>query len=290
MKKIILLSLPVLFLAVGWLSSFFSKPDEAPQMVCCDPATEATARFASLADDQAFVAKHENPEKINFQSTLGEMITFEAADGEEASAYLVKGQEGSNQYILMIHEWWGLNDHIKQEAERYQKALGDVHVLALDLYDGKVADTREKAGEYMQGADPERLQAIIQGAIDYAGADATFGTIGWCFGGGWSLQSAIIAEDQAKACIIYYGMPEKDQDRLQQLEAKVLGIFAKKDGWITPEVAKEFEDNLEAIGKDPIIKIYDADHAFANPSNPKYNEQYAEETFALSVDFLKENL
>ena len=126
------------------------------------------------------------------------------------SAYVLKAPEEGSDYLFVIHEWWGLNDHIKQEAERLQAELGgNINVMALDLYDGKVATTREDASKYMQASTEERGAAIIQGAINHAGTTAKIATVGWCFGGGWSLKSSILAGEQGAGCVITTECPYK---------------------------------------------------------------------------------
>lgn len=250
---------------------------------------DATVAFAELADDQAFVNKHEEPLEINYQVQAGKTIQYKTPDGQTASALLFKAKKKSKNYLLVIHEWWGLNDHIKKEAEKFYNDLAakNVNVIALDMYDGKLATTREDAGKYMQAMKPERGVAIVQGLLNYIGKDAKIATVGWCFGGGWSLQSSLIAQNQAVGCIIYYGMPEKDKEKLGKLNAEVLGIFAGQEQWINKDVVKEFETNLNDLGKKNTIKIFDADHAFANPSNPKFNKEMAEEAYTMSLNFLK---
>ncbi len=259
---------------------------------CCESktasTTSATAEFASLANDENFRQAHAVPKIFNLAAPLGETITYETPDGKTSSAYMIKSEEETNNYLFVIHEWWGLNDYVRAEAEKLSEALGNVHVIALDMYDGKVATSRENARAYMQGVQRERAKAIINGAIAYAGEDARIGTIGWCFGGGWSLQASLLLGDQAAGCVIYYGMPEKDVEKLKTLQTDVLGIFGKKDGWINPKVVAEFEENMEAAGKKLDAHIFDAAHAFANPSRSIYDEKAALEAHKLTVTFLKE--
>jgi carboxymethylenebutenolidase len=181
--------------------------------------------------------------------------------------------------LLLFHEWWGLNDYIRNEASAWVHELG-INVLAVDLYDGKTATTAEDAGALMQACDPDRAKAIIQAAVKFVGDDADFRTMGWCFGGGWSLQATLLAGDRAKACVMFYGMPEKDVDKLKSLQTDVLMIHAKKDKWINDEVVAEFKENMSSAGKSLTVKEYDADHAFANPSSPRYNDQAAKEARA----------
>lgn len=170
----------------------------------CHPT--ATQQFAMLASDKKFVSAHSNPRAIHFQSTIGKTITYKTADGQSANAYEFKAKVPTNNYLLVIHEYFGLNDYVKMESERLYKELGDVNIIDLDLYDGKVTADRGEAAKLMQAVKEDRAKAIISGAIAYAGSKARIATLGWCFGGGWSLQSALLAGKQAIACVMYYGM------------------------------------------------------------------------------------
>ncbi|MEM7161765.1 MAG: dienelactone hydrolase family protein [Bacteroidota bacterium] len=274
------------------LFSFFlilPSPEERkiyPEVEFCHPADS----FANLASDPDFLVAHFLPESLVGFEPNGKMIQLSVEEGKDANAYILKADQKSEKWLFVIHEWWGLNDHIKKESEKYFNALGDFNVLALDLYDGKVATDRKKAAEYMQSCSKERAEAIIKSAYEFAGENAAIGSIGWCFGGGWSLQTGIIGKERAQASIIYYGMPEKDPDRLAQLEASVLGIFAKQEKWITPEIVGDFEEQMNALNKSIEVHMYDAQHAFANPSRPSYEKEYADEAFALSLNFLKEKV
>jgi carboxymethylenebutenolidase len=256
---------------------------------CCQMPS-ATDSFANLADEQSFRMSHDLPLPYKHISDVGKDITFKAADGSEAYGYELKTPKPSKKYIFVIHEWWGLNDHIKREAEKIYNDLGDVNVIALDLYDKKVATSREEAAQYMQAVKSERAQSIIQGAFGYAGKNAKIGTIGWCFGGGWSLQAALLAGKQAKACVIYYGMPEKDVEKLKTLKAEVLGIFAGKEKWISPQVVAEFEKNLRMLKKKASINSFNAEHAFANPSNPNFDKDATAKAYQLTLAFFRKKL
>ena len=253
-------------------------------------ANEASADdMAQFADDEAFQKAHDEPETID-APTDGQMMTFATPDGKTGSAYALVPENPNGNFLFVIHEWWGLNNHIKEEAARLFNSLDGISVMALDMYDGKVATTQEEAGKYMQAVAEERAEAIIQGAIAHAGENAKIGTIGWCFGGGWSLRSSILAADQGAACVMYYGMPVQEAEKLAPIEADILGIFAQQDGWITPEVVDKFESLAKATGENVEIHQYDAAHAFANPSNPKYDKEAADEANALALAFLKERL
>lgn len=277
MKKILLSIVMVIFSGVLYAQT------------CCQ-VPSATNSFAELADEQSFRMSHDLPLPYKHISDIGKDITFKAADGTEAYGYELKAAKPSKKYIFVIHEWWGLNDHIKREAEKIYNDLGDVNVIALDLYDKKVATSREEAAQYMQAVKSERAQTIIKGAFAYAGKSAKIGTIGWCFGGGWSLQTALLAGKQAKACVMYYGMPEKDVEKLKTLKAPVLGIFASKEKWISPEVVAEFEKNLQTLKKKASINSFNAEHAFANPSNPNYDKESTEKAYQLTIAFFRNKL
>lgn len=258
-------------------------------LAACGNKKTISDDMAQFATDSSFQAAHDSPKEIAFQAK-GEMIQFDTPDGKKGSAYALKTAQPSSKYLFVIQEWWGLNDHIKQTAEILFDSLTNVNVLALDMYDGKVATNPEDAGKYMQSTSQERGQAIVNGALNLAGKDAQIGTIGWCFGGGWSLQSAILAGDRAKACVMYYGMPVENAKELAPLKAPVLGIFAKKDAWISPEVVGKFEALAKATGKKLTVHQFDADHAFANPSNPNFDQKAADAANDLALAFLKEHM
>ena len=253
---------------------------------CCNAATQ---EFAMLGSEASFRSAHDAPEPMNFNPTLGTDISFEVATGLDGRGFLVKAEKKSNKYLFVFHEWWGLNNYIRKECEKFALILDDVNIIALDLYDGKTATNREDASELMQQVEDSRAREIIKGALKYVGENAEVQSIGWCFGGGWSLQSALIAGTQSKGCVIYYGMPEKDENKLKTLHAPVLGIFASNDGWINHEVVDPFEASMKEINKPLTIKWYDADHAFANPSNPKFNSDAANDANSKAQQFLKTN-
>jgi carboxymethylenebutenolidase len=256
---------------------------------CCEEIS-APVIMASFGKDKEFRDLHPTPEPFSLTDGKGKMVTFKVSDGTDANGYEIKPDNPTNKWIFIIHEWYGLNDYIKKESEEVASALGDVNVLALDLYDGNVASNNEDASKYVQQVKTERALNIINGAKDYAGSDAVFATLGWCFGGSWSNQAAIELGDKCKACVIYYGMPEKSVERLGKLKAPVLGIFAKQDARITPEIAAEFETNLKSLNIPVEIRIYDAVHAFANPSNPKHDPDATKDAKEKTYSFLKEKL
>lgn len=256
---------------------------------CCDE-TIAPKTMADFGNEQSFKDEHPIPVSFTYTDNKGKMITFSTSDGKDGNAYEVKADNPSNKWVLVFHEWYGLNDYIKKESDEIAATVGDANVLALDLYDGNVATNNDEAVKYMQSVTNDRAFNIIRGAADYAGTNAVFGTNGWCFGGGWSLQAAIELGDKCKACVMFYGMPEENMDRLAKLKAPVLGSFGLKDTHITPELVSKFEQNLKTLGIPSDLKEYDAVHGFANPSNPKHDPDATKDAKSRVYPFLKDKL
>jgi carboxymethylenebutenolidase len=279
--------LTILSLLTSWL---------APKPTANVPATLrnipmcGVAEMQKMAADPAFQALHQNPLPFSYQPKAGEMIAFSAADGKPANAFFLKSKKPSDKWLLVYQEWWGLNDNIKQQAESFYNDLKNVNVLAVDMYDGKVATERAEAAKLMQGADKARLGAIMKGAIAYAGPKADIASVGWCFGGSLSLQSAMLAGKQAKGCIIYYGFPEQDVAKLKTLDTDVLGIFGNKDKAIGPQVVDTFEANMKTAGEKIEVVRYEADHGFANPSNPSHDKNAATDAYKRSLTYLRDRL
>jgi carboxymethylenebutenolidase len=256
---------------------------------CCS----ATEEFAALGNDASFVAMHDlrqGPAPVS----AGKTVTGKTADGAEWQGWLVLPKGGSKgSAVVMIHEFWGLNVWIKAQADELAKE--GYAVLAVDLYEGKVATTRDDAVKYMQAVQEPKSEATLLAAVEYLRTNPQIkaeriGTIGWCFGGGWSLRTALLAGDKVQACVMYYGMPERDTEKLKALKAPVLGIFGEKDARINPDVVHEFQKSLDSLGKPNSMHIYPADHAFANPSASSYNSEAAKSAWKLTLEFLKKHL
>lgn len=276
MKKLMLFG--VLFA----MQAFIQRPLEAPIPIC-----QTSHDMAMLGTDAHFLSLHEAP--LSFQyAGKGEMITFPTPDGKPASAFFIKSAKKSDKWLFVYQEWWGLNDHIKKEAETFYNDLGDINVLALDMYDGQVGTTREEAGKLMQAASKERLDAIMKGALAHVGSKAKIASVGWCFGGMLSLQSALLEGKQAVGCVMYYGRPEQDVEKLKTLNVDVLGIFGSQDTGIPPTTVAKFEENMKTAGKQVTIKMYDAVHGFANPSNPKHDATATADAYKNALSYLKQ--
>lgn len=280
----------LLTLGAALLSLTFSASAQKMASCCARPAgnlsASATEAFAMLATDKDFSGGHDAPLPYKFEGE-GQNIEFKTPDGTPGRGFEIKSATPSNKYLFVIHEWWGLNDYIKKEAATFAAEMPGVNVIAVDLYDGKVASSPDEAGKLMGEVKTERAVAILKGAQMYAGPKAQFASIGWCFGGGWSLQEALLGGKQTVGCVMYYGMPEKDVAKLKTLNTDVLGIFANQDKWINTEVVNQFKKDMATAGKKVTIESYDADHAFANPSNPKFNKEYATKAHAQALAYLR---
>jgi carboxymethylenebutenolidase len=266
--------------------SIFSVAQD--EIICHTPSTE---KFALFASNKMFNSNHLEPlEFVHISQSGGEMVKLKCTDGTEANAYLLKAKSTSDNWIFVFQEWWGLNDQIKKQAEDLYNDLRNVNVIALDMYDGKLTSEREAAGKYMSEFKQERGDIIVKAALTLAGLKAKVGTIGWCFGGGQSLLATLTAGKQAAACVMYYGMPVEDVAILKTLNCDVLNIWGTQDQWINKDVMDKFSGNMNAAGKNLTIKSYDADHAFANPSNPGHNKEYAADAYKNSLEFFKSRL
>lgn len=290
MKK--LLTLIVAAFGTAALLSYTFKPAEPEFLsreayIACYHQTKDQIQLD--AAKPGFAALHMVPAYYKLENQTGSTVTFKA-EGGDAQGYFIKSKKKSNKWLFVIQEWWGLNDNIKKEAETFAQELGDVNILALDMYDGKVASTADSASAYMRNAKSERLEAIVRGGLAYAGTDAKIYTVGWCFGGGWSLQTTLLSGKQAAGCVMYYGRPETNVDRLKTINCDVIGFFANNDRGISPTKVNEFEATMKSLGKNIAINRYDAGHGFANPSNPVYDKAATEDAHTKTIAFLKAHM
>ncbi len=243
-----------------------------------------------LALNADFKASHEAPEPFTYAPEHGKMLSLPVKDGADANVFYIPAKEQTNKILLVFHEWWGLNDYIKREAESLQKSLGNVEVYAVDLYDGKVATSADEASKLMSGLDPKRGSAIIQAVLNKVGKDKKIATIGWCMGGSWSFNGTLLAGNEAAGCVMYYGFPEEDAKKIKPLKADVLYVWGSLDQFITKDKVSKLQDEVKATKHKFTWYTYEANHAFANPSNPKYDVKAATEAHEHAVKFLKEKL
>jgi carboxymethylenebutenolidase len=261
-----------------------TTPATNPAPASGSPVTVSPSSTGALTEEQ-FKALHQLAETD--QRGKGEWITV---GGARAYLSLPPGAKGPLPAIVVIHEWWGLNHNIELWSDRIA-GLGWA-ALAIDLYGGKVAKTPDEAMAAMKTVDDAAAAKVIDAAFDFLAKDPRVSArkkavIGWCFGGGWSLQASL-AHPDLDGTIIYYGMLDPDPAHLAKIHGKVLGIFGNQDQHITPASVDAFEKGLQAAGVSATIYRYDAPHAFANPSNPAYNEKAAANAWDHVQEFLGE--
>ena len=227
---------------------------------------------------------------------VAEKVAYGSVDGRPIHGYLARPEaaKGPLAGLIVIHEWWGLNDNIRAMTQRL--AGEGYAALAVDLYDGQVADeavlARQLAGAAQENAPALRdnLRQARAYLVSRSGAPRV-GTIGWCFGGGWSLDTALTLGADVDAAVIYYGRLVTDPERLGRLQAPVLGIFGSNDRAIPVASVREFEAVLGRLGKPAEIHVYEgADHAFANPSGTRYNAEAAGDAWKRTTAFFREHL
>jgi carboxymethylenebutenolidase len=289
MKRILVTSILLFFASAwtGWNWKHLQQPaiKRAEAIECLQMETLDT--YQREASTSGFAAMHPAPRRAEAVDRLGKMIRFPVADGPEANAYFIPAKGKSDRWLIVIQEWWGLNDNIRDVADKYYSDLADMNVIAVDMYDGRVAATPDSAMKIMRSADMARMTSIIRGAIAYAGEKASIYSVGWCFGGMWSLQTAIIAGPKAKGTVMFYGRPESDMEKLKSVKADVIGFFGNLDKSPAPAMVDAFEQNMAAAGKKLTVHRYDAGHGFANPSNPAFNKSATEDSYAKAIAFFK---
>jgi carboxymethylenebutenolidase len=260
---------------------------------------EATVRDTTAAHLDAMAREHagQTPTpnasaREPTQPVTAEEVVYGTLDGQPLHGYLARPAAAVDSLpgLLVIHEWWGLNDNIRMMTRRL---AGEGYIaLAVDLYGGQVASNANSARELVTTAmrDPERGMRNLAEAAGYLEREHgvhRLGTIGWCFGGGWSLAAGIELPEQVDAVVMYYGQPVTDPARLRPLRAPVLGLFGGADQGIPVDTVRKMEQEMKALGKEATIHVYPgAGHAFANPSGPTYNERDAEDAWQRTMKFL----
>ena len=221
-------------------------------------------------------------------------VSYKSGD-ETVHAVLYTPQgKGPFPGIVVIHEWWGLNDWVKEQGAKISD-LGYI-TLAIDLYRGKVATTPEEAHEIMRGVPEDRAKRDLHAAVEFLSAQPNvkkdrLGAIGWCMGGGYALNLAI-ADPKLKAVVINYGHHATEKNNLRKIHASVLGIFGGEDQGIPVADVHKFQSDLQDLGKKVEIHIYpDAGHAFENPNNQKgYRADDAAKAEKITQTFLAHDL
>jgi carboxymethylenebutenolidase len=224
---------------------------------------------------------------------MGEIIEF-PVNGKKTGGYLSIPKSGNGPVVVVIQEWWGLVDHIKDVCDRFA-AEGFV-ALAPDLYHGKTTKSPDEAGKLMMAMRIDQAEKDLGAAVDYlstqdAATGEKVGVVGFCMGGALALYTAT-KNPKIGACVVFYGGHPKVNPDLPNLHAPVLGIYAAKDGFVTPDSVHELENKLKSFGKQVEFKIYsETDHAFFNDTRPEvYNAEASADAWQRTISFLREHL
>jgi carboxymethylenebutenolidase len=231
-----------------------------------------------------------DPAKVAKAAAALQTVTTNTPSGRPVSAALAMPEQTPAAAVMLIHEWWGLNDQIKSVASELAKQgyLG----LAIDLYGGKSAGKPEDAEALMNAVVAAEASETMSTWVDWLrqhpDCNDKVASIGWCFGGGMALQAAL--DRPLDATVIYYGNVARSADELKSVKGPVLGQFANEDQWISPAMVDGFEAAMKQAGKQLEVHRYDANHAFANPTGDNYDAADARLAWDRTIAFLKATL
>jgi carboxymethylenebutenolidase len=223
-----------------------------------------------------------------------ETVAYGEAAGEPIQGFLARPRDlDGAPGVLLVHEWWGLNDNLRDMAR--QLASHGYLALAVDLYGGRSAENRKQAIELVKAtlAAPQAAEANLRQAAAFLrqrGA-GRLGVVGWCFGGDWALRGGMALGEEVDAVVMYYGEPRTSRAELARLQAPLLGLFGGDDQSIPVATVRDMESTLRGLGKPVEIHVFPgARHAFANPSGKRYEPEAAEEAWRLTLEFLETHL
>ena len=279
--------LAALSFSVALFASALAQDKPAP---ASPPAAQGQGdpKLGGLSEEE--FAKLHSLKADDATPTKGTMVDL--ADGSKAYLSLPEGWKEGGPALVVIHEFWGLNSHIKLWCDRLTET--GRAALAVDLYEGKVTKDRKEAAQLMRAVDDKKAIPTLLAGHKFLKDDPRVkagkrGSIGWCMGGAMSLKLAIAAPD-LDACVMYYGPLINDANQLKNIKAPLLGIFAKRDQQIPPEAVEVFDKKLTEAGVEHKIHLFEADHAFANPSGQRYDKASASAAWGLVKTFFDEKL
>lgn len=260
-----------------------SLPLKRRQFLSGVGALSLTAPLAAVLAD---------PRKAAAAAEQTEMVSLKTHNGQDVTAALAMPKQTPAAAVVLIHEWWGLNDHIKTMAAAM--AEEGYIALAVDLYKGQVATdgNADMARSLMQAVDGDEATDTLTSWMEWLREKKEFsgkiGTMGWCFGGGWSLRASMASP--ADATVVYYGKVDFDANQLEWLKGPVMGHFATEDKWINQAMVDRYETAMKEVGKPFETYWYEAQHAFANPTSARYDQADAAEAWARTLTFLSTHL
>ncbi len=279
MRRNLLMMASILLLVSAGLTSALAMSDQQYML--------------AMADMHAGDAPTASPAAMQkpAQPVHGTDVVYATVDGKAVHGYLSVPTQSKSSLpgIIVIHEWWGLNDNIRSMAD--QLAGEGYAALAVDLYGGKSASNPDEAKKLMSGVFkyPDVAKDNLKQAYAYLHDREhapRIGVIGWCFGGGWSLQTALLFPDRLNAAVMYYGKPVDDVKALSTLRMPLMGFFGEQDMGISVQDVQAFQKALQAAGVNAEIHEYpDAGHAFANPSGDRYRPAAAADAWKRTLAF-----
>lgn len=222
---------------------------------------------------------------------MGTRITFTRPDGKEAAGYLAKAAAANAPGVIVIQEWWGLQDQIRGICDRL--ALAGYEALAPDLYAGRVVPYHdaEAAGKEMASLNfLDAADQTVRGAALYLGkSGAKVGITGFCMGGAVTIVASIRVPEIA-AAVCFYGLPPATIANPADVRVPLQGHFASRDDWATPQAAKAFESAMKAAGKSCEFFVYEADHGFMNEQRSVHDRAAAELAWKRMLAFWKQHI
>ena len=254
--------------------------------VCCHAPTDGSTVSVTRAE---FHEAHQVPKPINYKpKEFSTMVKFATLDGRGATAFYVPARQPATEVVIIYPEWWGMTDHIKKEAERWQEMLGGkVDIYVPDMYDGQVAADAQQAAKLSAASTNERKRAIINGLFSEIGQQKRVVTMGWCMGADWAFKSALMKGEQVAATVLFFGVPMMNDEDVKDLKADVIFINGRYDKFVTKESVDHFERQVLANERKFERHDFDAPHAFSNPSNPQFDAKNAVAAEQFVIAFLK---
>jgi len=219
----------------------------------------------------------------------GQMLDFEG-NGRRYSGYL-SAPSGGGTGVLVIQEWWGLNDHVKDICDRF--AADGFAALAPDIYEGKFATSPNEAGKLMMALNIQEAEKILKGATlallaQRSCTSRTLGVIGFCMGGQLAMYAAAKNPEEVSACVNFYGIHPNVRPPFAQMKAALLGLFGEKDSSVDAKAVDELRKELTAAGKSFEFHTYkNVGHAFFNDTRPAYDEESARDAWRRTLEFLR---
>ncbi len=229
--------------------------------------------------------------KVSVSSANQDNVSVETWSSDEpVTGYFLEPETAPAGAVLLIHEWWGLNDQIRSMVPKFAQA--GYLSLAVDLYQKQVAESPDRARDLMQNIQPDVATDVLITWIEWLRShpksNGKVGTVGWCFGGGWSLNVSLATA--VEATVIYYGRCQKSAAEVASLQGPVLGHFATQDQFINQEMVANFEQAMNAAGKTYTNHWYEADHGFANPTTTRHDAEDTMLAWSRTLEFFQQHL